>query len=117
MLVQCSLQVLPIGQPVKLWAVCLSLQHLAERGARKEGEGNGNRGTTLPGAEPSEEKREADLAPFGTLGTLHPFLQRITFLLLHGTREWLACEWLVIIIIISSLQVLILFLSILLLAA
>ena len=86
------------------------------KGGSKESEGNVDRGATLPGA--SSEEREADLAPFGTLGTLHPFLQRITFLLLHGTREWLACEWLVIIIIIiSSLHVLILFLSVLLLAA
>ncbi len=87
------------------------------KGGSKEGEGNVNRGANLPGAS-SEEEREADLAPFGTLGALHPFLQRITFVLLHGTREWLACEWLVIIIIIiSSLHVLILFLSVLLLAA
>ena len=87
---------------------------LWSEGARKEGEGNGNRGTTLPDA---EKAREPDLAPFGTLGALHPFLQRITLLLLHGTCEWLACERLVVIIIISSLHVLILFLSVLLLTA
>lgn len=61
----------------------------------------------------------ADLAPFGTFGTLHPFLQCIALLLLHGACEGLACEGLVIIIIfiISGLNVLIGILSALLLAA
>lgn len=43
------------------------------------------------------------LPPLSTLGALHPFLQSIAFLLLHGACERLAGEGLIIILFIDSL--------------
>ena len=57
------------------------------------------------------------LPPLGTFGALHPFLQSIAFLLLHGACERLAGEGLIIILFIQSLICFIPILNALLLTA
>ena len=45
----------------------------------------------------------ADLSPFGTFGTLHPFLESVSLLLLHGACKGLARERVIIVFFLTGL--------------